>query len=86
MMNKRGQTMGIAILSAIVIFIIGMASINLLLPDVTDARNNLSCSDTDNISDGTKLLCLIVDTNVPYFIWLILSISFGAILVRLNIK
>lgn len=85
-MNNKGQTMGIAILSAFVIFIIGMMSINFVLTDVTTARVALSCSDVDNISDGTKFLCLIIDTNVPYFIWLVFSISLGAILVRLNIK
>ena len=85
MINKKGQTMGIAILSAFVIFIIGMVSINFVLTDVSDARINLSCSDADNISDGTKFLCLIIDTNVPYFIWLVFSISLGAILVRMRL-
>lgn len=84
--NNRGQTMGIAILSAMVVFIIGIMAINFILPEVTETRINLSCSDVDNISDGTKFLCLIVDTTVPYFIWLIFSIALGAILVRFNIK
>ncbi len=86
MMNKKGQTMGIAILSAIVIFIIGIMAINFLLPEVSTARINLSCDDAANISDGTKFLCLIVDTQIPYFIWLIFSISMGAILARTNIR
>jgi len=85
MMNKKGQTMGIAILSAVVIFIIGIMCINFILTEVTNARTNLSCSSADTISDGSKLLCLIVDTNVPYFIWLVFSISMGAILSRMNI-
>jgi len=83
--GKKGQTMGIAILSAIVIFIIGMMCINFVLTEVTTARVDLSCSDVDNISDGTKMLCLIVDTNVPYFIWLVFSISLGAVIARMNI-
>jgi len=86
MMNKKGQTFGIVILSAIVIFIIGMMCINFVLTEVSNARIDLSCSSADTISDGTKLLCLVVDTNVPYFIWLVFCISFGAILVRLNIR
>ncbi len=85
-MNNRGQTMGITIISAIMIFIIGMMSINFILGEVTTARTDLSCSDSDNISDGTKILCLLIDTNVPYFILLVFSISFGAIIARLNIK
>ncbi len=85
MINKKGQTMGIAILSAIVIFIIGIMCINFLLTEVSTARIELSCSDAATISDGSKMLCLIVDTQVPYFIWLVFSISLGAILARLNI-
>lgn len=84
--EKKGQTMGIAILSAVVIFIIGMLSINFILNEVTNARTDLSCDDASNISDGTKFLCLIVDTNVPYFIWLVFSISLGAVLARMNIR
>ena len=78
--------MGIAILSAIVIFIIGIMCINFLMPEVSTARINLSCDDAANISDGTKFLCLIVDTQIPYFIWLVFSISMGAILSRMNIR
>ncbi len=84
--GKRGQTMGIAILSAIVIFIIGIMCINFLMPEVSTARTDLSCDDAASISDGTKFLCLIIDTQIPYFIWLVFSISLGAILVRMNIK
>ena len=73
-------------MSAIVIFIIGMMAINFILPEVSDARVNLSCSDVDNISDGSKLLCLLIDTQVPYFIWLVFSISMGAILVRMRLQ
>lgn len=80
-MNKRGSV-GLAIISAIFLFIIGMMAINFLLTDVTDARNNLQCSSATTISDGTKLLCLIIDANVPYFIWLVLSISAGIIISR----
>ena len=78
--------MGIAILSAMVIFIIGIMAINFLMPEVSTARINLSCDDAANISDGTKFLCLIIDTHIPYFIWLVFSISLGAILARMNIR
>jgi len=84
--GKKGQTMGIAILSSIVIFILGIMCINFLLTEVSTARINLSCEDASNISDGTKFLCLIIDTQIPYFIWLVFCISLGAILSRMNIK
>jgi len=86
MLNKRGQTVAISVLSAIVIFILGIMCINFLLTEVSTARINLNCEDASNISDGTKFLCLIVDTQIPYFIWLVFSISLGAILSRMNIK
>ncbi len=85
MLNKRGQTMAISVLSAIVIFIIGIMCINFLMPEVSDARVNLSCDSPATISDGTKFLCLLVDVQVPYFIWLVFSISLGAILVRMKL-
>ena len=85
MLNKRGQTMAISVLSAIVIFIIGIMCINFLMPEVSDARVNLSCDSPTTISDGTKFLCLLVDVQVPYFIWLVFSISLGAILVRMKL-
>lgn len=78
--------MGIAILSALVIFIIGITTINLILQDVSDARINLSCNSPSTISDGTKFLCLIVDTSIPYFIWLVFSIAVGAITARMAIR
>ncbi len=78
--------MGIAILSAIVIFIIGIMAINFLMPEVSTARIELSCDSPATISDGTKFLCLIIDTQIPYFIWLVFSISMGAILSRMNIR
>ena len=83
--GKKGQTFGIAILSSIIIFIIGIMCINFLMPEVSDARINLSCDSPTTISDGTKFLCLLVDVQVPYFIWLVFSISLGAILVRMKL-
>ena len=83
--GKKGQTFGIAILSSIIIFIIGIMCINFLMPEVSTARINLSCDSPATISDGTKFLCLLVDVQVPYFIWLVFSISLGAILVRMKL-
>ncbi len=83
-MNKKGS-LGIAILTSVFIFIIGMAIINLILPEVTDFRTNLNCAEADSISDGTKLLCLVGGVIVPYWILLVLSITVGGIVSRLNI-
>jgi len=66
-MNKRGQTLGVAVISIIFIFIIGMMSINFLFNEVSDFRSNLNCATAADITDGTKLLCLVVDTSIPYW-------------------
>ncbi len=78
-MNKKGS-IGIVIISAIFIFIIGLATINLILPEVTNFRTDMSCSDVASISDSTKLTCLVGDLTIPYFILIILSISLGGIM------
>lgn len=86
-MNNKGQTtLGIAIIVAIMIFIIGMISINFIKDEVTNARSsvNLNCSG-GSISDGTKLTCLVVDLVVPYFIVIIFSVVGGLLTARLLI-
>jgi len=87
MINKKAQAsrlgIGLAVILAIFIFLVGMININFIKDEVTRARNaaNLNCSD-DSISDGTKLTCLAVDIVVPYFIILILSASGGLIIAK----
>lgn len=84
MMNNKGQV-GIAIVSAIVIFIVGMLVINIIKPEITIARSNtgLDCANVTNISDGTKLTCLAVDFTIPYFIIIILAASGGFLLSKI---
>ena len=77
-MNKRGS-IGIVIIASIFVFIVGMGAINLLIPEITDFRINMNCSDAENISDATKLLCLVGGIAIPYWILLILSITIGGI-------
>ena len=82
MKNKGGQTLGIAIMVALFLFIVGMMSVNFLKDAVSRARdsNNLNCS--GDISDGNKLTCLAVDIVIPYFIITIISVSGGFITAR----
>lgn len=84
MRNKRGQTLGVAIIISIFIFIVGMLTINIIKPEVTVARSPevLDCSNA-SITDGNKLTCLAVDVVVPYFIILVLAIAGGIITARL---
>ena len=84
-MNSRGQTLGISIIIAITLLIIGLMSINFIRDEVTTVRaaSGLDCSNATNISDGTKLTCLAVDLAVPYFIILVFSVVGGIIVARL---
>ena len=84
MKNKKGQ-IGIAIITFIILIIIGFMMINFVKDEVTNARVNLSCASADDISDATKLICLVVDLTVVYWIWLILSISIGIITARMTL-
>jgi len=83
-MNKRGSV-PIAILGGLMFFIIGMAVMNLLTPEVSTFRIDMECSSAATISDGTKLLCLVGDIAIPYWILIILSISVGGIVATLKL-
>lgn len=89
-MNKKAQTMGIAIMIAITIFIVGMLNVNFIKDEVTRARGatQLDCGNyaddyPEGISDGTKITCLVVDIVVPYFIIIIFSVAGGLLTARL---
>jgi len=77
-----GQT-GLAIVTAIVIFMVGMLVVNLVKPEITNARavDALDCGNS-SISDGTKLTCLAVDATLPYYILIIISAAGGLIVGR----
>ena len=81
-MNKRGSLFSAAMVT-LILFMIGMLVTNFLMPEVSQARTDLSCSDTGSISDGTKLMCLFVDSTVIYWMVLVFSIAGGAILDKL---
>lgn len=82
-MNRKGQTIMLAILSGVFIFLAGIIFINFLFDDVDVARSMLACSDASSISDGIKLTCLFIDAVIPYWIVLIVSASGGMIFARL---
>lgn len=82
-MNKKAQTFGIAVLSTIFIVLIGFATINFLFDPITDLRTTLDCTNAAGISDGTKLLCLVTDIVIPYWVYLIFAIAIGAITARM---
>ena len=83
--GKKGQTMGLAIINTIFIFLVGFMILNLLMPEITQARTDLSCASPSEIHDGTKLLCLMTDATVPYWILLVFSIGIGLITARMKL-
>ena len=80
-MNKKGN-LGIAIVTSIFVFIIGLSIINLLMPEVDTFRIDMNCEAAADISDATKLLCLAVDLTIPYWILIILSVAVGGIVAK----
>ena len=85
MINKKGQSLGLSLISVIFFFIIAFASVNFIMDEVSRTTADLSCDNTASISDGTKLLCLMTDVTVIYFIIAIMSVILGTITARLLI-
>lgn len=81
-MNNKGQfaQLGLVCLIALIFFMCGMIVMNILKDSVTDARTGLSCSSPATISDGTKMLCLIVDSTIPIWILTVISVAGGLVI------
>ena len=82
MMNKKGQTIFMAVIIAMMIFFVGVITVNFLKDDITTTRTNLDCTNP-SISDGAKVTCLGIDGLVPYFIIVFLSAAGGLIAAKL---
>jgi len=83
-MNNKGQTLFLSIVFAVFLFMCGMLIIDLIKPDITDARVNLDCTNM-SISDGVKVSCLATDIAVPYLFILVVSVAGGLIFSRILI-
>lgn len=83
-MNRKGQLMGLAIIIALIILIVGFASLNILRPEIETARgtSGLDCTNSTGISDGTKVACLATGATMPYVMWAILSLVGGLTITR----
>jgi hypothetical protein len=53
------------------------------MPEIDRFRTDLNCANTAAITDGTKILCLVGDSVVIYWIILVFSIIIGAITSRM---
>lgn len=71
-----------AIITATLIFTVGMLIMNHLMADVSIARTvGIDCSDP-NLSSGAQITCIGFDLVIPVCIITIVSISAGAVLSR----
>lgn len=83
-MKRRGQTtIALAIIIGLIVFLMGIPVVNILKGEVTTARGTdaLDCTNS-SISDGNRLTCLGVDLVVPYFIWIVISLSISIVIAR----
>lgn len=81
-MNKKGN-LYMAVTFAFMFLLLGMMLIPFLQTSVTSLRTNANCT-SPTISDGTKLVCLMGDTGVPYYIIGVLMLAGGFIGSRLK--
>ena len=78
-MNKKGS-IWLGLTLGIFIFIAGVLALPFIADDVTTFRNDLNCSDSSSITDGTKLTCLFGGAVVPYYIWFFSTLAIGLII------
>ena len=81
-MNKKGNMFS-ALMIVFMLFIIGMTITNFLMPEVSQARIDADCTNAAGITDGTKLMCLFIDSTIIYWIVLVFSIIGGIIVDKL---
>ena len=78
MRNKRGQVF-LGVVLGLFIWISGILLLPYILPNIDAAYSGLNCA-ISSITDGSKLMCLLVDFIVPYFIWFLISMCIGLII------
>ena len=86
MKGINGQSLGISIMTAFFVLICGLLFINFLMPAISTFRGELNCASPSDITDGQKLLCLVVGITIPYWIILVFSVVIGLITSRLLLK
>lgn len=84
-MNKRGQSLGISIISVLFFLVVAFSSINFIMDRVTDTTTDLNCDSAETLTGGSMFLCLMTDVTVIYFIMSIMAVIIGTIVARLLI-
>jgi hypothetical protein len=78
-MNNKAQGLFMGLVFAVVIWIAVILFLPIVISLVDTGRTGLQCS-LGSITDGTKLMCLMMDGAIPYLIWTIISLSIGLII------
>jgi hypothetical protein len=84
-LNKKAQAqIMMTIIIALAFWMFGILFIGLIMPDVSISKSltNLDCSNM-SISDGNKLACLGVDSVVPAFIFALVVVGGGTVILKL---
>lgn len=77
-MNNKGSIfMGITV--ALIVWIFGMLILPFMLDDVSTFRLDMDCVNA-SISDVSKLVCVMGDSLIPYFIWTVISLALGFVI------
>ena len=85
-MNKIGSGLLLGIITACLLFAVGMLVVNFLKPDLGVSMSQMDCDQTaGNISDGAKVTCLGFSLVIPYFIVTIVSIAGGIVASRFSL-
>lgn len=82
-MNRQGRTLFV-LSTAVMIILTGLIFLNFIKDDVVTARSvdNLNCGKPNEISDGTKVTCLVADITVPYLFIGIIAVAGGIVAAR----
>lgn len=73
-------------MGAIFVLLIILASVNFVIDEVVRTTGDLNCDSASTISDGTKFMCLVVDSTVPYWVYLAIAVPILIIIGRSAIR
>jgi len=83
-MNNKGAGMLLALITAALLFMVGMLVVDFFKPEIDNFRTSMGCGGNET-SDGTKVACLGGDLTIPYLMIIIISTAGGVVLSRLTL-
>lgn len=74
-MNRRGQMVLVNIMLAMLVFITAIIMIDPIKDFTSLGRTNLNCSNSASLPTGERMTCIILDTELPLFIGIVMGIG-----------